>query len=50
LPRIIHIERMSGGIVVTFEDGRTALFSGPLLYATLPAAIDLASPNPDDED
>jgi hypothetical protein len=48
-PRIVHVDRMSGGIAITFEDGRSALFTAPLLYATLPQAFDLDSPNPDDE-
>ena len=49
-PRITYVERMSGGVVVTFEDGRCAVYSAALLNATFSQAEDLTDlPNPDDE-
>jgi hypothetical protein len=40
-PRIIQIDRLQGGVAVTFEDERCGFFSPKLLYATLPQAVDL---------
>jgi hypothetical protein len=48
-PRIVHVDRMSNAVAITFEDGRCALFTGPLLYATLPDAVDLNCSDPDEE-
>jgi len=36
--RVIFSDRIDGGIVVGFEDGKTALYSAALLHATLPQA------------
>ncbi len=40
-PRILSAERVTRGIVIIFDDGRCALFSNVLLYATLPQAEEL---------
>jgi hypothetical protein len=40
-PRIVTAERLSGGVVIQVEDGRCALYSSTLLYATLPQAEEL---------
>jgi hypothetical protein len=37
-PRITFSDRMDNGIVVGFDDGRTAYYSAVLLYASLPQA------------
>ena len=37
-PRIVSSDRMDSGIVVSFDDGKTALYSAALLHATLPQA------------
>jgi len=37
-PRITFSDRMDNGIVVGFDDGRTAYYSAALLHATLPQA------------
>jgi hypothetical protein len=42
-PRIISCDRMGSGIVVSFDDGRSALYSAALLYATLHQARVLPS-------
>jgi hypothetical protein len=34
-PRIINSDRLDSGIVVSFEDGRSALYSAELLYTNL---------------
>jgi len=50
VPCIIFAERLSGGVVIAFDDGRCALFSASLLYTTIPQAEDLTDlPNPDEE-
>jgi hypothetical protein len=37
-PRIISVDRMDNGAVVSFADGTTAHYSAALLHATLPQA------------
>jgi hypothetical protein len=37
-PRVTFSDRMDGGIVVGFDDGKTAYYSAALLHATLPQA------------
>jgi hypothetical protein len=36
-----YAERIGGGIMITFADGKCALFTADLLYATLPKAQEL---------
>ena len=38
IPRIVFSDRLEKGIVVGFEDGKTAFYSAALLYDTLPEA------------
>jgi hypothetical protein len=40
-PIISFVERLSNGVVVTFSDGRSVLFSATLLQATIPLADEL---------
>jgi hypothetical protein len=37
-PRIISADRMDGGVVISFDDGKTALYPATLLRAMLPQA------------
>ena len=37
-PSILFAERLSNGVIITFEDGHVALYTNALLYATLPFA------------
>jgi hypothetical protein len=37
-PMIACVDTLENAILVTFEDGRLAVFSAALLYATLPLA------------
>lgn len=37
-PRILYAERLRGGIIVTFEDGRSALYPAALLHAVFAQA------------
>jgi hypothetical protein len=30
-PRVIFAERLSGGVIISFEDGKTAIYSASLL-------------------
>jgi len=49
--RITYVDRLNGGVVIAFEDGRCALFSTALLYKTLAQAEELTDlPNPDEEE
>jgi len=40
-PLIVFSERLTDGIIVTFNDGKSAVYSSALLYATLPQAKEL---------
>lgn len=40
-PRILTAERLTGGVVIQFSDGKCALYSASLLYDTLPKAEEL---------
>lgn len=41
LPQVKYAERVTGGIVITFDDGISALFSSELLYSTLELAKEI---------
>jgi hypothetical protein len=43
-PSIVSVERIATGLVIEFDDGRTAVFSAALLYASLAKAREI-SPN-----
>jgi hypothetical protein len=47
IPRVVFAERLDGGVVVTFEDGKCALYSAALLYLQLDQAQILLD-EPDD--
>jgi hypothetical protein len=36
--RVIFTDRLDGGVVIGFDDGKTAFYSAALLRATLPQA------------
>ena len=40
-PKIVGVDKLPNGILVTFEDGNVAFVSAALLYATLPRAQQL---------
>jgi hypothetical protein len=42
-PGIVSFDRLHNGVVVSFDDGKTALYSAALLYATLPQAHEILS-------
>jgi hypothetical protein len=37
-PRIVSADRMDDSVIVTFDDGRCAIYSASLLYTVLPQA------------
>ena len=39
--RVCSVELFRNGIIITFADGRSALFSADVLYASLPQAEEL---------
>lgn len=41
IPRIIEALKSRDGVVVTFEDGKCALYTAALLYAMFPNADEL---------
>ena len=40
-PKIISAERLDGGVVIAFDDGKTAVYSAFLLYAHFAEAREL---------
>jgi hypothetical protein len=49
LPGIVEALRLRDGVVITFEDGRCAVYSAALLYATLPKTHELTEDLSDQE-
>lgn len=49
IPRIIEALRMRDGVLVTFEDGKSAIYSAALLFAVFPKAHHLSHEDPDDQ-
>ena len=39
--QIVNADRMSGGMIIKFDDGRCAFYSSALLYETLPKCEEL---------
>jgi hypothetical protein len=50
VPRIVSAERLDEALVVTFGDGKCALYSAPLLQSLITQAEDLSDlANPDED-
>ena len=49
IPRLVEALRLKDGIVITFADGKCALYSTALLYAMLPT-VDEAIEDLSDQD
>jgi hypothetical protein len=49
VPRVTHAERLNDGVIITFEDGKCAIYSTSLLYATLTQAETIASELEDED-
>jgi hypothetical protein len=47
-PHIVSAERLDGGIIVHFSDGRSAIFSASLLLSMREQAEDVPEPDPDE--
>jgi hypothetical protein len=41
-PPIVEAEKLSDGVLITFEDGKCALYSAALLLETFPQAQEIA--------
>jgi hypothetical protein len=48
-PRIVSSDRLDDGILVSFDDGKSAVFSAALLYANLSQAEEVSESEADDE-
>jgi hypothetical protein len=48
-PRIVSAERLDGGIIVHFSDGRSAIFSASLLLSMREQAENVPEPDPDED-
>jgi hypothetical protein len=38
VPRVTYAERLNGGVIITFDDGKCALYSAALLHETFTQA------------
>jgi hypothetical protein len=38
VPRLLEAEILGGGVIITFDDGKCAIYSASLLYATFDQA------------
>jgi len=45
-PRIVEAERMEDGVIITFDDGKCAVYPASLLYDVLPEAEAANDPVP----
>jgi hypothetical protein len=41
IPRIVEALRIKDGVIITFEDGKCALYTAAVLYAVFPNADEL---------
>jgi len=48
--QIACVDTMDGGVLVEFEDGRCAFYSGSLLRAILPQTVEFEGTDNDDSD
>jgi hypothetical protein len=47
--RVESVDRLNGGIIVTFDDGKSAVYSGSLLRATFGQAQDITELEEDED-
>jgi len=48
-PRVAQADRLEGGIIITFEDGKCAFYPSSLLYASLPQATEIVDSETEDK-
>jgi hypothetical protein len=48
--RITHADRYDGGVILTFEDGKTAYYSSTLLWSVFSQAKEFPAVDEDDKD
>jgi hypothetical protein len=48
-PRITSAEKMDGGVFITFDNGKCALYSASLLHLTFPQADEFNEEYPGEE-
>jgi hypothetical protein len=46
---VVSVEKLQDGVCIEFANGRCIVFTGILLYAMIPAAIDITDLPSDDE-
>jgi hypothetical protein len=49
VPRVVSAERLEKGVIITFDDGKCALYSASLLHATFPQAEQVSEKDFGDE-
>ena len=48
-PHITHVERLTDAVIITFDDGRCALYSASLLNSIYPQAEPLLDDSADED-
>jgi hypothetical protein len=43
VPLVIEAERLNGGVIIVFDDGKCAFYSATLLRTTFPQAVEVRS-------
>jgi hypothetical protein len=50
-PRIVGVDRLHDGVVISFADGKTVIYPSSILLEILNRGEDITNfPNPDDDD
>jgi len=50
-PRIVGVDRLHDGVVISFDDGKTVIYPSDVLHEILNRGEDITNfPNPDDDD
>ena len=48
VPRIENADRLHGGVIITFDDGKCAVYPTSLLLAIFPNAEEIIDPDPEE--
>ena len=48
VPRVVSAERLEKGVIITFDDGKCAVYPTSLLLAIFPNAEEIIDPDPEE--
>jgi hypothetical protein len=49
-PRVTYVDRLDDGVAISFEDGRSIVFTGIVLYSMIFDGVELDNTDPDKVD